>query len=165
MPHLDESYSLARWMTGNATDAEDVVQDACLRALKGVEGFSGGNSRAWFLAIVRNTALTWIQRNRPKAMVFTDDIEAVERACVDLAEGATPESDLIAQADAGKLEAAIAALPLVFKEALVLRDINGLSYREISEVTHTPLGTIMSRLARARGLLIQSLGQSLGKAS
>jgi RNA polymerase sigma factor (sigma-70 family) len=159
MPHLDDSYSLARWITGSATDAEDVVQDACLRAFRGVEGFSGGNSRAWFLAIVRNTALSWIQRNRPGALVFTGDLEAAERAAPELPGGPTPEAELIAKADAARLESAIAALPLVYRETLVLRDINGLSYREIADVTQLPAGTIMSRLARARASLARTLGR------
>ena len=162
MPHLDDACSLARWITGNPTDAEDVVQDACLRALNGVEGFAGGNSRAWFLAIVRNAALTWIQRNRPQALVFTGDMEAAERSAIDMPASATPEAELIAKADALRLEAAIAALPLAFRETLVLRDINGLSYREIAEVTQLPPGTIMSRLARARGLLVKALGKDAG---
>ena len=162
MPHLDDACALARWITGNPTDAEDVVQDACLRALNGVRGFAGGNSRAWCLAIVRNAALTWIQRNRPQALVFTGDMEAAERAAVDAPAAPTPEAELIAKADALRLEAAIAALPLAFRETLVLRDINGLSYREIAEVTQLPPGTIMSRLARARGLLVKSLGKDAG---
>ena len=79
MPHLDDAYAFARWLTGNATDAEDVVQEACLRALNGVGTYAGGNARAWLLAIVRNTTFTWMARNRPKALVLTDDLEPFER--------------------------------------------------------------------------------------
>jgi RNA polymerase sigma factor (sigma-70 family) len=154
MPHLDDAYALARWLTGNGTDAEDIVQEATLRALRGLDRYAGGNARAWFLAITRNTAFTWLARNRPKALVATDDIEAL--AAADGAE--TPEEALIAKASTAELELAIGALPPPFKETLVMRDITGLSYREIAEITGAPLGTVMSRLARARGLLMASLG-------
>ncbi|MGH6835478.1 MAG: sigma-70 family RNA polymerase sigma factor [Methylocella sp.] len=155
MPHLDDAYALARWLTGNGTDAEDIVQEACLRALRGLDHYAGGNARAWLLAITRNTAFTWLARNRPKALVVTEDIEALAPT----SEGPTPEEALIAKADAAAIERAIDALPLPFKETLVLRDINGLSYREIAEITGVPLGTVMSRLARARGLLMAVLGR------
>ena len=154
MPHLDDAYALARWLTGNGTDAEDIVQEASLRALRALDRYAGGNARAWFLAITRNTAFTWLARNRPKALVATDDIEAL--AAADGAE--TPEEALIAKASTAELELAIGALPPPFKETLVMRDITGLSYREIAEITGAPLGTVMSRLARARGLLMASLG-------
>ena len=153
MPHLDDAYALARWLTGNGTDAEDIVQEASLRALRGLDRFAGGNARAWFLAITRNTAFTWLARNRPKALVVTEDIETL--AAVDSSE--TPEEALIAKASANELELAIGALPPPFKETLVLRDINGLNYREIAEITGAPLGTVMSRLARARALLMAAL--------
>jgi RNA polymerase sigma factor (sigma-70 family) len=154
MPHLDDAYALARWLAGNNADAEDIVQEACLRALRGLDQYAGGNARAWLLAITRNTAFTWLARNRPKALLVTEDIEALAPA-----DGApTPEEALIAKADAAAIERSIGALPPPFKETLVLRDINGLSYREIAEITGVPLGTIMSRLARARGLLMATLG-------
>jgi RNA polymerase sigma factor (sigma-70 family) len=155
MPHLDDAYALARWLTGNGTDAEDIVQEASLRALRGLDRYAGGNARAWFLAITRNTAFTWLARNRPKALVATEDIETL--AAADGAE--TPEEALIAKASAAELELAIGCLPPPFKETLVLRDITGLSYREIAEITSVPLGTVMSRLARARGLLMAALGR------
>jgi RNA polymerase sigma-70 factor (ECF subfamily) len=156
MPHLDDAYGLARWLTGNSTDAEDIVQEACLRALKGLESYAGGNARAWLLAIVRNTAFTWLARNRPKALIASENIEAEPVAD----ETATPEEALIAKADAAALEAAISDLRPPFKEVLVLRDINGCSYREIAEITGAPIGTVMSRLARARSLLIAALGRA-----
>ncbi len=159
MPHLDDAYALARWLTGNGADAEDIVQEACLRALRGLDQYSGGNARAWILAITRNTAFTWMARNRPKALLVTEDIEALAPA-----DGApTPEEALIEKADAAAIERAIGALPPPFKVTLVLRDINGLSYREIAEITGVPLGTIMSRLARARGLLMAALGSQQNK--
>jgi len=159
MPHLDDAYTLARWLSGNGADAEDIVQEACLRALRGLDRYAGGNARAWLLAITRNTTFTWLARNRPKTLVITDDIEALAPA-----DGAaTPEDALIAKAGAAELELAIAALPPPFKETLVLRDINGLSYRDIAEITGAPLGTVMSRLARARGFLITALGRPEAK--
>ena len=158
MRHLDDAYGLARWLTGNSADAEDVVQDACLRALKGIGGFSGGNARAWVMAIVRNTAFSWLARNRPKEMLLTDDIEAVERSAAARPSGETPEDALIARANTLQLEAAVAALPPRLREAFVLRDIQDMSYREIAAVTGAPIGTVMSRLARARAALAQALG-------
>jgi RNA polymerase sigma factor (sigma-70 family) len=161
IPHLDDAYSLARWVTGNRADAEDVVQDACLRALRGIAGFSGGNGRAWVLTIVRNAAYDWLRKNRSPAVVHVDDLEAVEhlRVADDVAHaGDNPEAALIARADEAKLEAAIASLPAIFRETLVLRDVQGLDYREIATITDVPIGTVMSRLARARRRVIEMLG-------
>jgi RNA polymerase sigma factor (sigma-70 family) len=146
-------------LSGNSADAEDIVQEACLRALRGLDRYAGGNARAWLLAITRNTAFTWLARNRSKALVTTEDIEALAPAD----DVATPEEALIAKAGAAGIELAIAALPPPFKETLVLRDINRLSYREIAEITSVPLGTVMSRLARARGLLMAALGRPEAK--
>src|SRR5215831_19745426 len=154
-PHLDDAYGLARWVTGNRADAEDVVQEACLRAFRGIGGFAGGNDRAWVLTIVRNTAYDWLRKNRSPAVVQVDDLEAVERMQpADDAATAGPEAALIARADEAKLEAAIASLPAVFRDTLLLRDVQGLDYREIAAITGVPIGTVMSRLARARGRVI-----------
>jgi len=160
MPYLDDAYGLARWVTGNRADAEDVVQEACLRAFRGIGGFAGGNGRAWLLTIVRNAAYDWLRKNRPAAVVHVDDLEAVERAQLTGAEpaGDNPEAALIARADEAKLEGAIASLPAVFRDTLVLRDVQGLDYREIAAITGVPIGTVMSRLARARGRVIAMLG-------
>jgi RNA polymerase sigma factor (sigma-70 family) len=159
MPHLDDAYSLARWVTGNRADAEDVVQEACLRAYRGIEGFTGRNGRAWVLAIVRNAAYDWLRKNRPPAVINVDDLEAVERMrSADDDAGDNPEAALIARADGVKLDAAIARLPTVFRETLVLRDVQGLDYKEIAAITGVPIGTVMSRLARARRRLIEMLG-------
>src|SRR5438874_10869999 len=154
LPHLADAYALARWLTGNRTDADDVVQEACLRAFRGIDGFTGANARAWVLTIVRHTAYTWLGKNRPAALVLVEDVEGVGRAQSGEPDVETPETALIAKADAGLLEAAIAALPAPFRETLVLRDLQGLNYREIAEVTEVPIGTVMSRLARARQRLI-----------
>src|SRR5262249_41563365 len=163
LPHLADAYALARWLTGDRADAEDVVQEACLRAFRGIGGFAGVNARAWVLTIVRHAAYTWLGTNRSASLVMVDDLEAVEQkqssagAAFERAPQ-TPEAELIAKADARRLEAAIAELPVPFRETLVLRDVQGLDYREISEVTKVPIGTVMSRLARARPRLIERIG-------
>jgi RNA polymerase sigma factor (sigma-70 family) len=164
LPYLADAFALARWLTGDRTDAEDVVQEASLRAFRAIGDYSGGNARAWVLTIVRHTAYSWLARHRRSLMVAVDDLEAVERAQAlpgrNAAETAraTPETELIAKADAARLEAAIAALPPPFRETLVLRELQGLDYREIAQVTEVPIGTVMSRLARARRRLIEIIG-------
>lgn len=160
LPHLDDAYTLARWLTGNPIDAEDVVQDACMRALRALDGAPVEHPRAWLLAIVRNTAFTWLAKNRPHAVVLTGGAEEAHAHQGDLEEqvAPTPEEALIAKADRESVAAAIDALPIVFKETLVMREINGLSYREIAEATGVPVGTVMSRLKRARTLMIDKLG-------
>jgi RNA polymerase sigma factor (sigma-70 family) len=159
MPHIDEAYRLAQWLTGNSADAEDVVQDASLRAFRGIDGFAGGNARAWVLTIVRNTAYSWMRQNRPTTVITVEDLEAVELMQTDAGDpnAETPEAALIAKTDAEQLRAAIAALPTPFRETLVLRDIEGLDYREIAEATEVPIGTVMSRLARARRRVIATI--------
>jgi RNA polymerase sigma-70 factor, ECF subfamily len=154
LPHLPDAYALARWLTGNRSDAEDVVQDACLRAFRGIGNFSNGNARAWVLTIVRHTAYNWLGKNRPTALVLVEDVESVEGTQSGEPDVETPETSLIAKADAGLLEAAIAALPAPFRGTLVLRDVQGLAYREIAEVMDVPIGTVISRLARARHSLM-----------
>jgi RNA polymerase sigma factor (sigma-70 family) len=160
MPHLDAAYNLAYWLTRNRTDAEDVVQDASLRAFRGIRGFVGGSARAWVLRIVRNTAYSWLHKNHPSAVITVEDLEVVEAAHAKPSDpdAKTPEAAVIANADAEHLRAAIAALPTPFRETLVLRDIEGLDYREIAEATEVPIGTVMSRLARARVRLIATIG-------
>ena len=164
MPHLADAYALARWLTGDRMDAEDVVQEASLRAFRAIGGFAGGSARAWVLTIVRHTAYSWLSKNRRPMLVAVDDLAAVEQAQAkhggnpDDPGAPTPEAELIMKADAAQLETAIAALPEQFRETLVLRDIQGLDYREIAQVTEVPIGTVMSRLARARRRLIESIG-------
>jgi RNA polymerase sigma-70 factor (ECF subfamily) len=161
MPYIDEAYRLACWLTANGTDAEDVVQDASLRAFRAIRSYAGGNPRAWLLSIVRNTAYSWLRKNRPATIISVDDLEAVEfeHAKHDERRDDTPETSLIAKVDAEQLRAAIAQLPAPFRETLVLRDIEGFDYREIAEATEVPIGTVMSRLARARRRLIELLRQ------
>jgi RNA polymerase sigma factor (sigma-70 family) len=162
LPHLDAAYSLARWITGNRTDAEDVVQDACLRAFRAIGGLADGNARPWVLTIVRNTAYTWLRKNRPSTVFVVEDLEAIKIANADPGDPGreTPEAALIAKTDAACLQAAIAALPTAYRETLILRDVQGLSYREIAEVTGVPIGTVMSRLARGRNQVIKTIGRS-----
>lgn len=153
MPHLDAAYNLARWLAGNEQDAADIVQEACVRAFRYVNGFRGGNSRSWLLTIVRNTACTWLKKNRPQAIVSIDDDEFAE--IEDQSSAANP----FRGADKGVLHAALEALPLEFREALVLRELEGFSYKEIAEVADVPVGTVMSRLARARRQMQNFLAQ------
>jgi RNA polymerase sigma factor (sigma-70 family) len=163
LPHMAEAYRLARWLTGNAYDAEDVVQDAALRAFRGIKSFGAVNARAWSLTIVRNTAYSWLVKNRPKAVVFTDDLSAAEQQELEH-EGPngtrveTPEEIALFKADAEDVQHALAQLPAQFREVIVLREINQLNYRDIAEITNVPIGTVMSRLSRGRQLLIALLG-------
>jgi RNA polymerase sigma-70 factor (ECF subfamily) len=159
LPYLDDAYTLARWMTGSAADAEDVVQDACVRALRALETTAVERPRAWVLTIVRNTALTWMAKNRPANVISTEGADGP----LELPELTDPspsaEQTMIARADQSAIRAAIAALPQAFREAIVMREINGLSYREIADAGGIPIGTVMSRLARARMMLMNALGR------
>jgi len=164
LPHLGDAYALARWLARNDSDAEDIVQEACLRAFRGIAGFGNINARGWVLSIVRNTAYTWLKRHRDPKVVAVDSVEEVEPAGVDAgidwaSSPASPEAALIERADAARLEAAIAELPIEFRETLVLREVEGLDYRAIAEITGVPIGTVMSRLARARRRLMVQLGK------
>ena len=154
VPHLDAAYDLARWLTKNDADAEDVAQTACLRALQFFDGFHGGNPRAWLLTIVRNAFYTWLeQRDRGAEGVapFDEAIHTPEGG------GADPEIALLRQADGQLLRLGFEALPLPFREVIVLRELEGLSYKEIAAVAGIPIGTVMSRLARARRQLQEFL--------
>ena len=160
LPHLDDAYSLAKWLSGSGADAEDIVQEASLRALAALEAMTPLKARAWWLGIVRNTALTWMARRRPKALAFVGDLE--DLGALELAEPSPdPESALIAREEGERVRAAIAALPSPLRETLVLREIDELDYREIAEATQAPIGTVMSRLARARQALAKTLGKAL----
>jgi RNA polymerase sigma factor (sigma-70 family) len=160
LPHLDAAHNFAYWLTGNRTDAQDVVQDASLRVFRAIRGFAGGSARAWVLKIVRNSAYDWLRENRPASLFTVEDLEAVEaeQAKTGDPDAEAPEAALIAKSNAEQIRAAIAALPPAFRETLVLRDIEGLDYREIAEATDVPIGTVMSRLAQARGRLITTIG-------
>lgn len=162
LPHLDAAYSLARWLTRNEQDAQDVTQEAFLRAFRFFDGYQGGNMRAWLLTIVRNTCYTWLHQNRTSqsAVEFDEEIHSGESPG-----DADPEIQALVSADKESLRRALEELPEVFREALVLRELEGMSYKEIADVTSVSLGTVMSRLARARTRLRQTLGAALGKES
>jgi RNA polymerase sigma-70 factor, ECF subfamily len=162
LPHLDAAYNLARWLTRNDQDAQDVTQEACLRAFRFFDGYQGGNIRSWLLTIVRNTCYTWLHQNRAPSTdeVFDEEIHGAE-----ISRSANPEIQVLASADKETLRRALDELPEVFREVLVLREIEGMSYKEIADVASVSLGTVMSRLARARTRLRQSLGAALGKES
>ena len=153
LPHLDAAYNLARWLTRNDSDADDVVQEAYLRALKFFGGFHGEDGRAWLLGIVRNTTYTWMQRNRSPELNMPLDDEMYEVKSDDL----NPEALLLQKAAAQLLRQAVEELPLEFREVLVLRELDEMSYKQIAVVADLPLGTVMSRLARARRRLQQIL--------
>ena len=153
MPHLDAGYNLARWLTRNPSDADDVVQDACVRALKYIGALRDGDARAWFLTIVRHAFYDWCKRNRP-AEIVRDDGTALDLAVDPLA--VDPEQAAARTSERRVLADAVAALPLPYREVLVLRELEEMSYKEIARVADLPVGTAMSRLARARGLLQRS---------
>jgi RNA polymerase sigma factor (sigma-70 family) len=153
LPHLDAAFNLARWLTRNDADAQDVVQEAYLRAFKFFGGFHGENGRAWLLGIVRNTSYTWMQRNRSTELNVPLDDEQPEPQ----GDGLSPEELLLQKADAEMLRQAMEELPLEFREVLVLRELEEMSYKQIALVADLPLGTVMSRLARARKRLQQIL--------
>ncbi len=169
VPHLDAAYNLARWLTRNDQDAADVVQEAYLRALRYFASFSGDNAaegRVWLLAIVRNTCFSWMKKNRrPELVAIDDDFSAVD---ADSAETGLygvesrrnePEAKLLAAADAQMLDRAIESLPAAFREVIVMRELEDLSYKEIAAITGVAMGTVMSRLSRARQLLRSTLSK------
>ena len=162
-PYMAEAFRLAQWLTGSASDAEDVVQDAALRAFRGIRGFGAVNARAWSLTIVRNTAFSWLMKNRPKAVVYTNDLSVAEQQALEQggpqsARIETPEEIALVKADAEEVQQGLAQLPTQFREVIVLREINQLNYRDIAEIIGVPIGTVMSRLSRGRQLLIALLG-------
>jgi len=160
LPHLDAAYSLARWLTATEQDAEDVLQEACLRATRFFPGYQGGSARAWLLSIVRRTSYTWHEKNRePDATAIAFDEELHSGGCVTI----DPEARLLRQADREMIRQALAELPVEFREVIVLREFEQLSYKEIASVAEIPVGTVMSRLARGRQQLQQSLVARLGE--
>ena len=153
LPHLDAAYNLARWLTRDANDAEDVVQEAYLRAFRFFEGFHGESARAWLMGIVRNTCFTWLAANRG-AQTHEPFDEALHGAGGDDCDGhADPETLASRSEDRQKVNEALASLPVAFREIIVLREFSELSYKEIAEIAELPIGTVMSRLARGRKLL------------
>jgi RNA polymerase sigma-70 factor, ECF subfamily len=153
LPHLVDAFRLARWIAGSRADAEDIVQEASMRAFKNIRGFSGGEPRAWVLTIVRNTSYSWLAKNRPKVLVLSEDLDQRARERIEQEDSQTPETALIAKLEAQQVRKAMASLPVPFREVLVLREIHNLDYRAIAEIAALPIGTVMSRLARARRML------------
>ncbi len=149
LPHLDAAYNLARWLMRDEQDAQDAVQDAYVRALRFFGSFHGGDARPWLLAIVRNTCHDSLRRRgaADATTPFDEEVHAPDQPAE------TPETLLLQQADRERLEHALAALPVPWREAIVLRELEGLSYRQIAQITGAPVGTVMSRLARARARL------------
>ena len=157
-PLLDDAYTLAKWICRNADDAQDIVQDAAIRALMALETTSVDRPKPWFLGIVRNASLTWMARNRRRDLAFAGDMNDLDELSPSDGEAAPdPEATLIAVEDSERVKRAVASLPPPLLEILVMRDVNGLSYRDISQATGMPMGTVMSRLARARGALAKIL--------
>jgi RNA polymerase sigma-70 factor (ECF subfamily) len=166
LPHLDAAYNLARWLTRNDHDAEDVTQEACARAYRFFETFHDGNARTWLLTIVRRTCYSWLDKHRPdsRATVFDEDVHSLESGDGHgTAGGASPEALLLVNADLRQLRECLEQLPRELREALILRELEGLSYKEISAVTEAPLGTVMSRLARARNQLQRRLAGQISE--
>ena len=158
LPHIDSAYNLARWISGNPVEAHDIVQESYLRAYRFYASYNGSNARAWLLAIVRNSCYNYLSERRRGAhdVEFDEEIHTVDVAATD-ADWSDPERALARKRDAGALERLIAALPPNYIEVLVLREIEGMYYREISLLTRVPIGTVMSRLARARARLLAGL--------
>ena len=165
LPHLDAAYNLARWLMREPAAAEDVVQEAALRALTYFASFKGVNPRAWLLQIVRNTAYASQRLDRGVQLVpIGEPGEAGAVAEADLVSAADdPEASLIRARGERQVRALIAALPVELREPLVLRELEELSYKEIAEITRTPIGTVMSRLFRARRLLAQAVGEDAAR--
>ena len=153
LPYMDAAYNLARRLTRNKQDAQDMVQEAYLRAFKFLDAFRGVDGRAWLLTIVRNTCYTWLHQNRAHEIttMFDEEIHSVD------SETSNPATLALRSADHQLLREALDELPVEFREVVVLRDLEGFSYKEIAGITNIPAGTVMSRLARARERLKQVL--------
>jgi RNA polymerase sigma-70 factor (ECF subfamily) len=161
LPYLDDAYTLARYLLRDEHDAQDVVQEASLRAFRYFDGYSGGDAKAWLLAIVRNCSLTWRYRHRADAQTvsFMDGVDAPADV------GNEADTAAIESSERARVQRAIDALPAEFREVIVLREVQDLSYKEISDVSGVPIGTVMSRLARARRRLAVLLGVDAQEAS
>ncbi len=157
--HLDAAYNLARWMLRDESAAEDVVQDASLRAFRFFDALTGPSPKAWFMAIVRNACRDWIKANQHRGLedAYEDEAHGLQVACAIHVTLETPDAVAERNADARWLRACILSLPTDFCEVIVLRELEELSYKEISAIVDVPIGTVMSRLSRGRQLLRQRL--------
>jgi RNA polymerase sigma-70 factor (ECF subfamily) len=159
LPHLDAAFNLARWLLRSGADAEDASQEAMLRAFRFFDGFHGGDARAWLLQIVRNTCFTWLEKNRhvKDATEFDEELHGPP--------GPTPESLAIEADSRGRLTHALESLPPRYREVIVLRELEGCSYKEIATIISVPMGTVMSTLSRARRQLQLALDPSCEEAN
>jgi RNA polymerase sigma factor (sigma-70 family) len=165
LPHLDAAYNLARWLSGSPTDADDVVQEAFLRAFRYFDGYEGDNPRAWLLAIVRNTWFTeWRrQHNRADATPYDDSLNVDDQLPGWADEsGEDPEKLAVRQDETELVHRALATLPVEYREVIVLRELEDMSYKDVAAVAGIPIGTVMSRLSRARRLLCTAVRAAQG---
>ena len=153
LPHVGAAYNLARWLLHNSADAEDVVQESCMKALGAMGTFSDGDARAWLLKIVRNTCFTWMRKKGRWVEAVDGELEEIP------AGGDEPDAAMIRGVEVESVRSAIARLPEEFREVIVLREMEGLSYKELAETTGVPIGTVMSRLARGRRRLAADLAE------
>lgn len=155
LPHLNAAYNLARWLLRNDQNARDVVQEAYLRAFRFFDGFRDGDARPWLLGIVRNACYTWLSDagSRPEHVEFDEERDGQEQMSGSAYIESNQERLLLQKIETARINAAIEKLPFIFREVLILREIEEMSYKEISQIVSIPAGTVMSRLARARSML------------
>ena len=169
LPHLDAAYNLARWLTRNDHDAEDVVQEAFMRALRYFDAMKGPESRPWLLGIVRNTCYTWIEKNRPADLAPLDDAEALGNDVETLGQaspfGPSPEVVMLQSANRKLVNQALEELAVGYREVIVMREIEDMSYKDIATVAGIPIGTVMSRLSRGREILKRAIENRMRRAS
>lgn len=169
VPHLDAAFNLARWLTRNDHDAEDVVQEAFLRAFRFFDALRDSDARPWLLAIVRNTGYSWLEKNRPADIVAIDDATLISADTITAGHvspvESNPEVILLQSANTKLLNQALEDLPVAFREVLVMRELEDLSYKEIASIASIPVGTVMSRLSRGREMLRTAIEQRLRRAS